>query len=103
MAEMVTRDDFEAKVLEPGTPVIVDFFATWCGPCRMVGPVLEDLVAKTDGAVKLYKLDIDQFPDLAQAFQIFSVPTMMRFEGRKVTHRVTGALPEAQLAAQLGL
>ena len=75
MAEVIkTADEFQTKVLEAKTPVLVDFFATWCGPCRMVAPVIDEIATEKAGQVAVYKVDIDQSPDLAFKYQVSSVP-----------------------------
>lgn len=101
MSEVVTSADFQSKVLESDAPVLVDFFATWCGPCRMLAPVLEEVAAEMEGKVRVLKLDIDQSPDIAQRYGVMSVPTMIVFEGGQVKRKTIGAQPKQNVLALL--
>ncbi|WP_302961800.1 thioredoxin [uncultured Adlercreutzia sp.] len=102
MAEVIkSADEFEAKVLKAQGPVLVDFFATWCGPCRMVAPVIDEIAAEKAGEVSVYKVDIDQSPDLAFKYQVSSVPTLIVFENGQVKNERLGAQPKQNILAML--
>lgn len=99
--KQVRSNEFKAEVLESKIPVLVDFAATWCGPCRMMGPVLEQLSAEYEGKVKIVKVDIDESMDLAQEYRIMSVPNMVIFKHGIPVDGVVGAVPAAHLKEKL--
>ncbi|MET3807171.1 thioredoxin 1 [Nakamurella sp. UYEF19] len=96
----VTDASFADDVLMSDKPVIVDFWAEWCGPCRMVAPILEEISNKHGDKVTIAKLDIDANPEIAQQYQILSIPTMLVFQGGKPVKQVVGAKPKAALLAE---
>ncbi len=91
---VVTEATFETEVLNSETPVLVDFWAEWCGPCRAVAPTLEKLAKEFDGKVKIAKVNVDENPGLSQAFNIMSIPTIMCVKERTLVFNQPGALPE---------
>jgi thioredoxin 1 len=91
----VTDATFEAEVLNYELPVLIDFWAEWCGPCRMVAPTLEKLAKEYAGKVRIAKVNVDENPGLSQAFRIMSIPTIMLIKQRTVVFSQPGALPEA--------
>ena len=101
MAQVITSQEFDSKVLQANAPVLVDFFATWCGPCKMLAPVLDEVANEVAGKAAVYKVDIDQSLDLAQRYGIMSVPTLMVFEGGQVKRTAMGAQPKANVLAML--
>jgi thioredoxin 1 len=97
----VTDDSFAEDVLASGTPVLVDFWATWCGPCKMVAPVLEEIAAEKSGSLTIAKLDVDANPATARDFQVVSIPTMIVFSGGEAVKRIVGAKGKAALLREL--
>jgi len=95
--QSVTDADFEAQVLQSDLPVLVDFWAPWCGPCRMIAPALDALSAEYTGRVRVVKLDIDQNSNIALAYQVRSIPLLLVFKGGEVVARQVGAVGQAQL------
>lgn len=93
----VTDATFETDVINSELPVLVDFWAEWCGPCRMVAPILEKLAGEYAGKVKIAKVDVDSNPGLQQSFRIMSIPTLMFIKQGKIVGQIAGALPEASL------
>ena len=99
MAEMfsVNEENFQKEVLESKQPVIVDFTAVWCGPCKMLDPVVEELGNEWDGIIRVAKLDVDHNPNLAMQYQVMGVPTLMLFKDGQPVERVTGYQPKDKL------
>jgi len=96
----LTMENFQSEVLNSEKPVLVDFWASWCGPCRMVSPLV-DQIASENQEVKVGKVDIDAQPELAGAFRVMSIPTLMVFKEGKMTKTVVGARPKAAILAML--
>ena len=104
MAEIVlTEENFEAEVLNSDLPVLVEFWAAWCGPCRMLAPAVEQLAEEYAGRAKVGKVNVDEQPALAAQFGIVSIPTVMVFKGGKLTDTLVGLRPKEELAALLGV
>jgi thioredoxin 1 len=95
---IVSDADFEKEVLQSSEPVVVDFFAEWCGPCKAMAPALEQVASELKGKVKVVKLDVDQNPDTAQQYRIQAMPTLMIFkDGKVAAHRVGALIQKKQL------
>ncbi|MBO5007753.1 MAG: thioredoxin [Clostridia bacterium] len=104
MAEIkITKDNFEAEVLNSHIPVIVDFWATWCGPCMMLAPVLEEIAEQYDGEIKVAKVNVDEEPELAMQFKVVSIPMVALFENGTVVKTTVGFMPKEALLTELGL
>ena len=99
--KVVTDETFEAEVLQNSKPVIVDYWAEWCGPCRMVAPVLEEIAAENSDKITIAKVNIDENPEIARRYQIMSIPTMSVFSGGEVVKSIVGAKPKAALLRDL--
>ena len=101
MAMQFTVENFEKEVLGSDVPVLVDFWAEWCGPCRMLAPVIESLAGKAGGAYKVGKVNVDEEPDLARRYGIMSIPTVLLFKNGQLADKSVGLVPESKLAAML--
>ena len=98
MAEIkITNSNFENEVLNSNIPVIVDFWAPWCGPCRMLAPVLAEIAEEYEGAVVVGKINVDEEPQLAAQFGIASIPTLIVFKNGEITAKSVGVKPKAQI------
>jgi thioredoxin 1 len=97
----VTDDSFAQDVLANERPVLVDFWATWCGPCRMIAPVLEEIATERGDELTIARMDIDANPDTARDFQVISIPTMILFKGGEPVKRIVGAKSKAALLREL--
>ncbi|MBN1773129.1 MAG: thioredoxin [Deltaproteobacteria bacterium] len=93
--------NFEAEVIKATIPVLVDFGATWCGPCRAIAPIVEDIAGSYAGRVKVGKVDVDECPQTAMAYQIRGVPTLLVFKGGKVAAQSVGLIPKAKVSELL--
>src|SRR4026208_1103933 len=92
----VTDNNFQAEVLEADTPVLVDFWAPWCGPCRIIAPHLEELAAER-GDLRIVKLNTDENPQVSAQYNVMSIPTLLLFKDGQVAHQIIGALPKSRL------
>ena len=100
---ILTEDNFEKEVSSAeGGPILVDFWATWCGPCRMVAPVLEKLAVELKGKARIGKLDVDQNPSIAARFGIQSIPTLLVFKNGKIVDQIVGAQSREVISAMIG-
>lgn len=102
MAELkITRENFENEVMKSNIPVLIDFWAPWCGPCRMMGPIIEQLAEEYEGKAKVGKVNVDEEDELSQAFGVMSIPTIVLVKDGKVVKQAVGARPKAEVEAML--
>ena len=106
MVKAITQREWQAEVLNSPIPVLVDFWAVWCGPCRLIAPIVEELARQYEGKLKVYKVDVDQEQSLAMQYGIMSIPTLLLFKNGQVVEQIVGALPksaiEQRIAKHLG-
>ena len=103
MAELkITAANFENEVLRSDKPIFLDFYADWCGPCKMLSPILHELAEEKSGALKVGKVNVDEQPDLAAEFGVMSIPTLLLFENGKLVRQAVGARPKSGVLELLG-
>ena len=102
MAELkITRENFENEVMKSNIPVLIDFWAPWCGPCQMMGPIIEQLAEEYEGKAKVGKVNVDEEGELSQAFGVMSIPTIVLVKDGKVVKQAVGARPKTEVEAML--
>ena len=97
----ITRENFENEVMKSNIPVLIDFWAPWCGPCRMMGPIIEQLAEEYEGKAKVGKVNVDEEGELSQAFGVMSIPTIVLVKDGKVVKQAVGARPKTEVEAML--
>ncbi|HZP82068.1 MAG TPA: thioredoxin [Chthonomonadaceae bacterium] len=100
-AVAVTTGDFESQVLQSSVPVLIDFWAVWCGPCKMIAPHVDAVASEYEGRVKVLKVNVDEEPEIAGKYGIMSIPTLLFFKGGKVVDQVVGAVPKSTITSKL--
>ncbi|MBC8342740.1 MAG: thioredoxin [Bacteroidetes bacterium] len=101
MALEFTTTNFDTEVIKSSKPVLVDFWEEWCGPCRMIGPIVEDLGKELEGQLKVGKLNVDQEPAIAQKYGIRNIPTLLVFKNGEVADKIVGAIPKPMLLKKI--
>ncbi|RMF80858.1 MAG: thioredoxin [Chloroflexi bacterium] len=96
-----TGTNFQEEVLGSEQPVLVDFWAEWCGPCKMIAPIVDELANEYDGQLKVGKLDADQYPEILQQYGIMGIPTLLLFKNGELVERITGYKPKDQIASKI--
>jgi thioredoxin 1 len=100
-AVAVTDQTFEAEVLKSPLPVLVDFWAAWCGPCRAIAPAVDELASEYSGKLKVVKLDVDQYGDISGRYNVLGIPTLLLFKGGEVVEKMVGAYPKAVMVTKI--
>ncbi|HHV33013.1 MAG: thioredoxin [Ruminococcaceae bacterium] len=98
---MITQDNFKSEVLDSEKPVLVDFWASWCGPCRMVSPIVDEIAEESDGSFKVGKINVDEQPDLAAQFNVMSIPTLMVFKNGTVADSTVGVRSKQDILSMI--
>ena len=101
MAIEITKENFEEVVLENQLPGLVDFWATWCGPCKMIGPIVEEIAEELEGKVAVGKINVDKQPELANRYGVMSIPTLLVFKNGEITNKKIGYMPKEKILEML--
>lgn len=101
MSQAITTAEFDSIIAGSDKPVLVDFWATWCGPCRALSPIIDEVATEMGDRLAVYKCNVDEEGELAQRFGVMSIPTLILFKGGEVAHQMVGAMPKADLVAEL--
>ncbi|MBQ6733686.1 MAG: thioredoxin [Lachnospiraceae bacterium] len=101
MAAVFTSENFDTEVLQSDLPVLVDFYADWCGPCKMMSPMVDEIAQKQEGKLKVGKLNVDDAQDIATRYAVMSIPTFIFFKGGEAVHKVVGAMPQDAFEQEL--
>jgi len=101
MAKAITQSEWQAEVLNAPVPVLVDFWAVWCNPCRLIAPIVEELSQQYEGKLRVYKVDVDQEQSLAMQYGIMSIPTLLLFKNGQVVEQIVGALPKGAIEQRI--
>jgi len=99
--QSVTEQTFDSEVLKSSTPVLVDFWAAWCGPCKMIAPIVEQIAGEYAGKLKVLKLDVDEHSGIAVKYSVMSIPTLGIFQGGEMIERIVGYMPKEQLKKRI--
>lgn len=97
----ISKDNFQSEVLQATEPVLVDFWAEWCGPCKVLGPIISELAQEHNGKLKVAKVNVDEEPELAQQYGIMSIPTMKFFKGGEIVGEIVGAAPKPTIETEI--
>jgi thioredoxin 1 len=101
MALVITNENFQAEVINSALPVLVDFWADWCGPCRMVAPIIDEIAIETAGKIKVGKVNVDEQPELTRQFEIMTIPTIMVFKEGEITAKVSRFMDKDEILSML--
>lgn len=103
MALMITDDNFEKEVIQSDKPVLIDFYADWCGPCKMVGPIIEELATEREKQIKICKVNVDHAPEIARKYSVISIPSLVFIKNGEYVSKLIGAKPKSEIEEEIEL